>query len=513
MAACDTSGGRLTVLDERILIFIVSYNASRHIRSVLDRLPEELFNDSHYHVLIIDDCSQDETAEVASAHADHLGYTNVTVLRNPVNTGYGGNQKLGYRFAIDNGYSMVVLLHGDGQYAPEQVPNLIRQCRNHQADIVLGSRMLNKQDALKGGMPFYKWVGNQILTAIQNKLAQSHLAEFHTGYRAYDIGFLKRIPFELNTDDFHFDTEILLQAFALGAKVVEFPIPTHYGEEKCHVNGLPYGWNVIKATLKYRFQKIGFFCSMQYRGLLSFSDHYGNKTEHLGSTHFRALQCIRAPARVLDLGCGPGHISKRLKAMNCEVCGVDQNSPVDYAGDQFIRLDFEKEKLSLNIGSYDYILLLDVLEHLSNPEQFLLDCRKHIGLERQPVFLVSTGNVAFVGIRLLLGIGWFTYGERGILDVTHKRLFTLASFRRLLQETGFQITRAHGIGVPFELVLDNIFGKALGWASYLLARMWPSLFAFQFLFEVKPKPNVYTFLQSAVAFKRKSAQAIETVGL
>ncbi len=133
------------------------------------------------------------------------------VLFNPVNQGYGGNQKIGYHFAIERGFDFVALVHGDGQYAPECLPELVRPLRDGEADAVFGSRMLEKAAALRGGMPLYKYVGNKILTGSRTACSASSLSEFHSGYRVYAVAALKQIPFALNTNDFHFDTEIIVQ--------------------------------------------------------------------------------------------------------------------------------------------------------------------------------------------------------------------------------------------------------------------------------------------------------------
>ena len=174
---------------------------------------------------------------------------------NPINQGYGGNQKIGYHYAIKNNFDFVVLLHGDGQYAPEVLTKLLKPTLNNKFNIVIGSRMVKKSLALRGGMPIYKFFGNIILTQIQNFLLSTKLAEFHSGYRIYSVNSLKRIPFYLNTNDFHFDTEILIQLFLVNEKIKEISIPTFYGDEICHVNGLKYGFNVIRMTFIASLQK------------------------------------------------------------------------------------------------------------------------------------------------------------------------------------------------------------------------------------------------------------------
>src|SRR5438874_1191576 len=172
----------------RVLVFIVAYNAERTIDSVVRRIPAGLTDSYEVEVLIIDDASGDETFERghrASRAAD--APFPIHVLFNPVNQGYGGNQKLGYHYAMENGYDFVALLHGDGQYAPECLPMLLEPLRNGEAAAVFGSRMLTPKGARQGGMPLYKFVGNKVLTWIENKLLRANLSEFHSGYRIYSI--------------------------------------------------------------------------------------------------------------------------------------------------------------------------------------------------------------------------------------------------------------------------------------------------------------------------------------
>jgi glycosyltransferase involved in cell wall biosynthesis len=211
----------------RLLIFVVAYNAERTIDDVLARIPHRLAEDYHVEVLVIDDSSRDRTFERGEEirKAETLPFK-LHVLYNPVNQGYGGNQKIGFHFAIERDFDFVALLHGDGQYAPECLPDLAEPLASGEADAVFGSRMLASRGARDGGMPLYKFVGNKVLTAIQNGLMRVRLSEFHSGYRVYSVDALRRIPFRLNTDDFHFDTEIIIQLVLAGQRIKELPIPT-----------------------------------------------------------------------------------------------------------------------------------------------------------------------------------------------------------------------------------------------------------------------------------------------
>ncbi|MBU6392430.1 MAG: glycosyltransferase family 2 protein, partial [Planctomycetes bacterium] len=177
----------------KILIFIVAYEAQTTLEKVLNRIPKEVF-DYDTEILVIDDSSKDKTFEIGVKYSESKKYP-ITILYNDENQGYGGNQKLGYSYAIKNKFDIVVLLHGDGQYAPEYIPVLIKPLLDNSADVVMGSRMLAKGAALKGGMPLYKYIGNKILTKIQNFLLGTNFSEFHSGYRVYSVAALSKIPF------------------------------------------------------------------------------------------------------------------------------------------------------------------------------------------------------------------------------------------------------------------------------------------------------------------------------
>src|SRR5438067_11800448 len=211
---------RINLGRKRLLIFIVAYNAQTTIEKVLGRIPSSLHGDN-VEVLIIDDSSQDDTfGNVFFFFKQKTAYE-ITVLRTPENQGYGGNQKLGYHYAINHGFDIVALVHGDGQYAPEKLPDLLEPLFSDKTDAVFGSRMLDKRSALRGGMPIYKWIGNQVLTAFQNWMLGTDFSEFHCGYRLYSTKALQQIPFERNSNSFHFDTEIIIQLVMKGLRIVE----------------------------------------------------------------------------------------------------------------------------------------------------------------------------------------------------------------------------------------------------------------------------------------------------
>ena len=234
----------------KIGILVVAYNAESTIESTLSRIPEAFVSEIHS-ILISDDKSKDLTSARATNFADSSRLP-IQVVSQPINLGYGGNQKFGYSWAIQNHWDVVVLLHADGQYAPEFIPQIVKPLLENKADAVFGSRMLNKRNALKGGMPKYKWVGNQILTFLQNKLTNQNFSEWHSGYRAYTVEALLKLNLGKLSNGFRFDTQIILELLAAKQRITEIPIPTYYGDEISHVNGLEYAREIIWDTLRHR---------------------------------------------------------------------------------------------------------------------------------------------------------------------------------------------------------------------------------------------------------------------
>jgi glycosyltransferase involved in cell wall biosynthesis len=239
-------------MSKRIGIFIVAYNAETTITKVLARIPGDIVAKVE-EIFVFDDCSQDNTYEVGRRYADSTA--NLTIHRNPVNLMYGGNQKRGYSYAIERGLDIVVLLHGDGQYAPEVMQRLLGPLERGEAQMVMGSRMLEPGAARRGRMPLYKYIGNRILTTIQNWLLGTQLSEFHSGYRAYACKALRTVDLDRLTNSWHFDTQIIMEFLRRGYTIAEVPIPTYYGDEICHVNGTAYAYQCVKATARFAWQQ------------------------------------------------------------------------------------------------------------------------------------------------------------------------------------------------------------------------------------------------------------------
>lgn len=482
-----------------LLIFIVAFNAEKHIEKVLDRIPEEVFQKYQYEVLIIDDHSADQTFQVVQKYQKLNEHLNLKVLFNPINQGYGGNQKLGYRYALINNFDAVVLLHGDGQYAPEYLPEMVNPIFEQSADAVFGSRMINKKDALKGGMPLYKFVGNIILSRIQNWILSADLSEFHSGYRAYSVKALRDVPFERNSNDFHFDTQIIIQFLISDKKIAEIPIPTFYGDEICHVNGLKYAWNVLVASIQSKLQQLNLYYRLEY----DIRDHQSVYSLKLGynSSHTMALKGTPEGSVVLDMGAGPGLMAAQLKKRGCQVTGIDIYDQADVTPFfNYIVGNLNHPNFEMDLGDFDVILMLDVIEHVDEPEALMDYIRSNIHPAKRPKIILTTPNIAFFILRFQLLFGSFNYGKKGILDRTHKRLFTFATLKRLFSQTGFVVRRRKGIPAPYpEAIGFNWLSRFLLWMNKLLIELSPGLFSYQIYVELEPTPVVEKMLDYSIA--------------
>lgn len=476
---------------KKIGILIVAYNAVNTLVKVLKRIRADAWKNVT-EVVVFDDASQDFTYELALGFKATSQLDKLRVIRNPRNLGYGGNQKIGYRYFIDKGFDIVVLLHGDGQYAPEILSHLYHPIVVGEADAVFGSRMMKDYGGpLKGGMPLYKYVGNRILTAVENRALGLTLSEFHSGYRAYSLGALAQIDLSKMTDDFHFDTEIIIKLQHQGFRIQEVPIPTYYGDEICYVNGMKYAWNVTKAVMRYRRTVQSFEPAPEFS---EYWVQYPVK-ESRYSSHYYLFQFVGSGKRTLDIGCGEGFVSARLADMNHKVTGIDALAEPKHLNrmEEYLQCDLMQglgPVLPQLAGrSFDWILLMDVLEHLPFPERVLNDCHRLLAAGGQ--MLVSVPNIANVTVRLMLLFGRFNYTSRGIMDRTHLRFYTRRTARQLVNAAGYEIVREKTTVMPLEMVLGiratNPVMRALNFLLAAVTRLFPNLLGYQIMLWLRRK--------------------------
>ena len=467
---------------KKVGILVVAYNAATTLAKVLDRIPDEIRSDIA-EVIVSDDHSQDATYLVGLGY-QQLSDLPITLIRQPQNLGYGGNQKAGYNLAIEHDLDIVVMLHGDGQYAPESLPDLLEPLIKGEADAVFGSRIMIKGAARKGGMPFYKYVGNRILSKFENAALGTDLTEFHSGYRAYSVEALKRIPFELNANGFNFDTQIIIQLHDAGMRIAEVPIPTYYGDEICYVDGLGYAADVTKDVIAYRLQKAGFGDGSR----ISLNEEYQLKPSE-DSSHGRisTMLAARPPAKILDLGCSSGLLAERLQEMGHHVTGVDLYEFPETADrmSAFYKADLSRGIPALVGTGFDLILMADVLEHLAKPGNLLQECRDLLTPEGSIMLCVP--NIGHWYPRARATIGAFDYDQRGILDSTHLRFFTRRSIRKAAERNGYTVRRLEPVGLPLDaLGLDGTKAQVVRLIDQLLVTTWPTMFGYQFIVEATP---------------------------
>ncbi len=467
-------------------VLVVAYNAASTLASVLDRVPRE-FRPRISKVFVCDDASADSTHLVALGYQQVSADLPLTIVRHPQNLGYGGNQKAGYRMAIEAGLDIIVMLHGDGQYAPECLPEIVAPLESGEADCVMGSRMMEPGAARKGGMPMYKFLGNRILTNVENRALGTQLTEFHSGYRAYRVDALASIPFEQNSDGFNFDTQIIVQYVEAGLRIVEVPIPTYYGDEICHVNGMKYAKDVTNDVLRYRLGKMGFGSG----ALGGVGEEYTLK--QTDSSHATLLRWLehRPRARVLDLGCSGGLLSERVGALGHEVIGVDV---IELEGVRERVAGFIKADLDAGIpsearaaGPYDVVLCADILEHVRDPERLMREAREL--LAPGGVLIASVPNFGHWYARTRTALGRFDYDQRGLLDNGHVRFFTRRGLMRRLHDAGFAVIRQEATGLPLDVLAEGHKGtarKAVRLTDRMLVNLRPTLFGYQFICMCEP---------------------------
>ncbi len=467
----------------RIGIVVVAYNAESTLSRTLDRIPAT-FRPQIEEVIICDDASGDRTFEHGREWAARADTPRTTVIRHTKNLGYGGNQKAAYALAIDHGLDVVVLLHADGQYAPESLPEIIAPFRETDCAAVFGSRMMNKGAAKSGGMPFYKRVGNRILTRFENKVLGTDLSEFHSGYRAYRTDILRAIPFEANSDGFDFDTQIIAQVLHAGGTITEVSIPTYYGDEICYVDGIRYAKDVVRDVLEYRLAVQGFGTSEW----VPTPEEYAFK-EGDGSSHSLILRMLESlpPSKVLDLGCSAGLLAAQIRAAGHTVVGVDaiELPEVRTRTDAFFVADLD-QPLAAQIGTgFDVVIAGDIIEHLARPGDALREMRRVLRPGGQ--LILSVPNFGHWYPRLRVTFGVFGYDRRGVLDNTHLRFFTRATLRRTVRRAGFDVLEEAATGLPLGTIgASGGVGAVVRTIDDRLVRLRPTLFGYQNVLRLTP---------------------------
>jgi glycosyltransferase involved in cell wall biosynthesis len=235
--------------NKKIVVVLPAYNAEKTLEMTYNEIPFDIVDE----VILTDDSSRDETVRIG----EQIGIKHI--IKHDKNRGYGGNQKTCYNKALELGADIVIMLHPDYQYTPRLIHSLSYLIANNVYHVAIGSRILGK-GALKGGMPWYKYIANRFLTLFQNVFMNQKLSEYHTGYRAFSKEVLQAVNYNINSDDFIFDNQMIAQIFYKKFEIAEVTCPTKYFEEASSINisrSMKYGFGVMGISLLYFFNKIG----------------------------------------------------------------------------------------------------------------------------------------------------------------------------------------------------------------------------------------------------------------
>jgi 2-polyprenyl-3-methyl-5-hydroxy-6-metoxy-1,4-benzoquinol methylase len=318
-----------------------------------------------------------------------------------------------------------------------------------------------------------------------------NLSEFHSGYRLYSCRALEKVPFLLNSNEWHFDTDILIQFHDAGLRIAERPIPTYYGDEICYVNGIGYAFNCIKSAVRYRLHKARLIYERKYdvRG-----EQYIHKKADPYSSHSQIIDWIdrERPAEVLEIGTATGYLSSEMVARGCAVTGIEQDPQMAELARPHCRElivgDIETMELT-SLGQFDAIIFGDVLEHLRDPRGVL---EKMSGLLKPGgKILISLPNVANIWVRLNLLFGRFNYSRVGILDESHLRFFTLKTAKQLATDSGLDVVSTSVTPIPLPLIMPSTSkGRPLSFLHLInwgLTKIRKKLLGYQFILVCRPK--------------------------
>ena len=385
--------------------------------------------------------------------------------------GFGAIRKAAFEYALRKGFDHVIVMRGDASQSPESLPELLDLAAQKPVRFILSTHASRDHS-------------DRTSSFVLNRILGMRLSNYRNSYRLYPCEALARIPFQLTSDGPLFDIEIILQLRALGIPIHEASLTALENEV---VSDPPTSTLLaLKTALGYRLHQLHITRDGRY--LVDHDIHYTLKHSGSGS-HAQIIGAIEPGSEVLDLGCSNGLLARPLLEKNVRVTGVDAGAGLKLASElaDYYQRDLELP-LELPYGRvFDYVVCADVVEHLKNRTQLLRGARRYLKPEGR--LIISTPNIALWFYRLSLLVGRFEYGPRGVLDETHVHLYTGATFRREIERAGFTVLRRRVTSLPFEVVFEST-GRSrliLGIESFyhLLARLWPSMFAYQNILEAE----------------------------
>ena len=432
-------------------------------------------------------CALVDARALHTIDADH---PNLDVLALAGNPGYGALQKAAFEHALRIGLDLVIVVPAGAPLATGVLQTMLAPFADVGVAAVFGSRLL-PGGGVSGRMPLLRGLANRVVSGIQRRQLRSAITDYHSGFRAYRTAALARLPFRHNGDSLQFDTELAIQLQWKGDRVVEVAVPRHSGGRVRGFAALRYAWQSIATVLRARANRV----YLVYHPKFDVDDGTDYSFKEAATSVHQAVLRRDWPkgSSVLELGAGHGGVARALHARGTPMVAVDFARPDEEFPFPYLQHDLDQpfaERVCAELGrQVDCVVALDVIEHLTRPELGLREIRKVLVPGGRLV--ASTGNIAFWAIRLMLVFGQFNYGKKGILDRTHTRLFSVRSFRRTIEGEGFRVRSIKGFGPPIEDMIGKSWPlRALDRVAAWLARVWPSMFAYQFLVEADVGPRV-----------------------
>lgn len=398
--------------------------------------------------------------------------------RPPGPCGPGAVRKAAFEYALSRPLDHVIVMDGGGAHPPELLGELLDAIEAAPRSAIWVTR--------RGRGSLAARLRHGLMAAAQNRILGLRIADPATTLRAYPVEALRRIPFQLDAEGAVLDTEMLLQLRCLGVSIEELPLLDARPGDGSGRDGFGDRLRACAAALGLRLHQA--HATRDGRYLVDHDVHYTLKLSPTGS-HMQIVDAIRPSSEVLDLGCSQGLLARPLGEKDVRVTGVDLGLGERLADElaEYHRRDLERP-LELPVGRvFDYVVCADVIEHVKGRTQLLRSARRH--LKQDGRLIISTPNIALWFYRLSLLVGRFEYGPRGVLDETHVHLFTGSTFRRTVERAGFRVVRQRVTALPFEVVFQSTgrsrFVRSLARGYHLLARLWPSMFAYQFILEAE----------------------------
>lgn len=467
----------------RTLVLVTAYKNADSLDGTLERIPRGLLPLME-EITIFDNFSPDKTEDTFDRLKAGKAWDKLRFYRNPRHYDYGDNLKVCFDYAVEKGFDQVVILRGDGLYDPACLPRFLLAAVSENSAVVLGDRTAKAGSKSAPRTRGMRLAANRLLSIFEELVLGIKLKDYFCGFRLFHTDILKRIPYHLNSEDYLFDLQILIQIRCLGIELRTVPVTPFHDPHIGMRATMKYAARALGIAVGYRLHQLHILRSGTY--FVDLGEKYTLKRNRY-SSHMQILAAIPEGADVLDLGCGQSLLGEEYVKRGVTLVGVDKipEDKVSPFVHRYVRQNLENPVNLPDGRIFDYVVLSDLIEHIVNRDAVMDSLRRLLKVDGR--LIISTGNIAIWFYRLSLLLGRFEYGPRGILDRTHVHLFTLDSFRRFLKQNGYRIVDVKTTPIPFEILFSSTGrSRIVDWITglyYSLSRLWPKMFAYQFILE------------------------------